>query len=179
MAMIMNDNKEKANPPKVLVLKWGNHRHRILINNDDVEAGCPASEREAPLPEPKKCSRMVAASPALPPKLRTRKRTLEMGVKEEEKKISRIVENCKKINVSDEKKNLRSRRMRKKEPMLKLAVPLSKSKIEEDFLKMIGKKPPSRPKKRSRLAQQDSTYLGLSLDEIPNDRYDVPKLPLA
>lgn len=141
----VDDNKGKENRWKALVLKWGNHKHRILINKD-VDPG---------LPKHKECPAMVAASSAaLPWNLRTRSKTVEVGMEEGEKKISKAVENDRKINVVDEKRNLRST-TEKKEPVMKLAVPLSKSDIEEDFLKMIGKKPPSRPKKRSRLAQQD------------------------
>ncbi|CAK9329336.1 unnamed protein product [Citrullus colocynthis] len=168
MALMITKGKE--NRSKALVLKWGNHKHRILINKD-VDPG---------LPKHKECPAMVAASSAaLPWNLRTRSKTLEVGMEEEEKKISKAVENGRKINVVDEKRNLRST-TEKKEPVMKLAVPLSTSDIEEDFRKMIGKKPPSRPKKRSRLAQQDvinTTYLGLSLVEIHSDRYDVPRPP--
>ncbi|CAL9239866.1 unnamed protein product [Arabidopsis halleri] len=53
---------------------------------------------------------------------------------------------------------------------------LSKKEIEEDYMKMMGQKPPRRPKKRSRNVQKqiDLLNFGSYITEITEDLYNVP-----
>ncbi|KAG6579213.1 hypothetical protein SDJN03_23661, partial [Cucurbita argyrosperma subsp. sororia] len=62
---------------------------------------------------------------------------------------------------------------------VKLVVPLSKREIDEDFMEMVGLRPPRRPKKRTRIVQKqlDTLFPGLWLSEITADLYKVPELP--
>ncbi|XP_010477941.1 PREDICTED: uncharacterized protein LOC104756966 [Camelina sativa] len=59
----------------------------------------------------------------------------------------------------------------------KFAVKLSKKEIEEDFVGMLGHRPPRRPKKRPRTVQKqlDSLFPGLYLTEVTLDAYKVPE----
>ncbi|XP_023521178.1 uncharacterized protein LOC111784825 [Cucurbita pepo subsp. pepo] len=67
----------------------------------------------------------------------------------------------------------------KKKKKAKLVVPLSKREIDEDFMEMVGLRPPKRPKKRTRTVQKqlDTLFPGLWLSEITADLYKVPELP--
>ncbi|KAK8659584.1 hypothetical protein V6N13_029783 [Hibiscus sabdariffa] len=66
----------------------------------------------------------------------------------------------------------------KKRPRPKFSVPLSKKEIEDDFMAMVGHRPPRRPKKRARNVQKQLDYLfpGLWLTEVTVDSYKVPEL---
>ncbi|GMI87840.1 hypothetical protein like AT1G25370 [Hibiscus trionum] len=66
----------------------------------------------------------------------------------------------------------------KKRPRPKFSVPLSKKEIEQDFMVMTGRRPPSRPKKRARHVQKqlDSVFPGLWLTEVSADSYKVPEM---
>lgn len=57
----------------------------------------------------------------------------------------------------------------------KFSVTLSKSDIEEDYLEMVGRRPPRRPRKRTRTIrrQLDSLFPGLWLTEVTPDMYKV------
>ncbi|KAJ8769742.1 hypothetical protein K2173_005948 [Erythroxylum novogranatense] len=59
----------------------------------------------------------------------------------------------------------------------KFSVTLSKKEIEEDFMKMLGHRPPRRPKKRPRNVQKvmDTIFPGLWLTEVTGDMYKVPE----
>ncbi|KAK9019015.1 hypothetical protein V6N11_034057 [Hibiscus sabdariffa] len=65
-----------------------------------------------------------------------------------------------------------------KRPRPKFSVSLSKKEIEEDFMAMVGHRPPRRPKKRARNVQKQLDYLfpGLWLTEVTADSYKVPEL---
>ncbi|KAJ8570161.1 hypothetical protein K7X08_006738 [Anisodus acutangulus] len=56
------------------------------------------------------------------------------------------------------------------------SVSLSRKEIEEDFMAMVGHRPPRRPKKRAKLVQKnlDTLFPGLWLTEITPDLYKVP-----
>ncbi|GLT64291.1 hypothetical protein SLA2020_367950 [Shorea laevis] len=56
---------------------------------------------------------------------------------------------------------------------VKFAVSLLKEEVEEDFLNMVGARPPRRPKKRPRILQRqlDSVFPGLWLSEVKLDSY--------
>nr|GMD27720.1 uncharacterized protein LOC109156702 [Ipomoea batatas] len=58
----------------------------------------------------------------------------------------------------------------------KFSVPLGKREIEEDFMAILGQRPPRRPKKRPKLVQRnlDTLFPGLWLSEITPDLYKVP-----
>ncbi|KAL0556764.1 hypothetical protein IC582_005280 [Cucumis melo] len=66
-----------------------------------------------------------------------------------------------------------------KKKKVKLVVPLSKREIDEDFMEMVGLRPPRRPKKRTRIVQKqlDTLFPGLWLSEITADLYKVSELP--
>ncbi|KAG7658847.1 hypothetical protein ISN44_As01g057950 [Arabidopsis suecica] len=58
----------------------------------------------------------------------------------------------------------------------RLLYTLSKKEIEEDYMMMIGLKPPRRPKKRSRTVQKQIDLLNFAsyITEITEDLYNVP-----
>ncbi|XP_059309744.1 uncharacterized protein LOC132060852 [Lycium ferocissimum] len=62
-----------------------------------------------------------------------------------------------------------------KRERVKFSVPLSRREIEEDFMAMVGHRPPRRPKKRAKLVQKnlDTLFPGLWLTEITPDLYKV------
>lgn len=64
-----------------------------------------------------------------------------------------------------------------KRQRVKYSVPLSRKEIEEDFMAMIGHRPPRRPRKRAKLVQKnlDTLFPGLWLTEITADLYKVPE----
>lgn len=64
-----------------------------------------------------------------------------------------------------------------KRQRVKYSVPLSRREIEEDFIAMIGHRPPRRPKKRAKMVQKnlDTLFPGLWLTEITADLYKVPE----
>lgn len=57
------------------------------------------------------------------------------------------------------------------------SVTLGRKEIEEDFMEMVGHRPPRRPKKRAKLVQKhmDTLFPGLWLTEITPDLYQVPE----
>ncbi|KAL2546468.1 uncharacterized protein Fot_15701 [Forsythia ovata] len=59
----------------------------------------------------------------------------------------------------------------------KFSVPLLRREIEEDFMAMVGHRPPRRPKKRAKIVQKelDTLFPGLWLSEITPDMYKVPE----
>ncbi|GJU31356.1 zinc finger, CCHC-type containing protein [Tanacetum coccineum] len=75
-----------------------------------------------------------------------------------------------------DKKTMRPRRhLDKKEERPRFSLTLSRKEIEDDFFAMTGKKPPRRPKKRSRAvqAQINGLFPGSMLSEPHEDRYKV------
>ncbi|XP_060184459.1 uncharacterized protein LOC132614110 [Lycium barbarum] len=62
-----------------------------------------------------------------------------------------------------------------KRERVKFSVPLSRREIEEDYMAMVGHRPPRRPKKRAKLVQKnlDTLFPGLWLTEITPDLYKV------
>ncbi|XP_019426757.1 PREDICTED: uncharacterized protein LOC109335132 isoform X1 [Lupinus angustifolius] len=62
---------------------------------------------------------------------------------------------------------------------VKFSVPLSKKEIEDDFMELLGHRPPRRPKKRTRIVQKqlDTLFPGLWLSEVTADSYKVPEAP--
>ncbi|XP_061360644.1 uncharacterized protein LOC133304616 [Gastrolobium bilobum] len=59
--------------------------------------------------------------------------------------------------------------------MVKFHVELSKKEIEDDFVEMLGRRPPRRPNKRPKVVQKklDDIFPGLWLTEITADRYKI------
>ncbi|XP_027367203.1 uncharacterized protein LOC113873330 [Abrus precatorius] len=66
-----------------------------------------------------------------------------------------------------------------KEEKVKFCMALSKKEIEEDFMKLVGHRPPRRPKKRPRIVQKqlDTLFPGMWLSEVTADSYKVPEVP--
>ncbi|CAL5210029.1 unnamed protein product [Lathyrus oleraceus] len=62
---------------------------------------------------------------------------------------------------------------------VKFSLTLTKKEIEEDFMKMVGHRPPRRPKKRPRIVQRqmDTLFPGMWLSEVSADAYKVPDVP--
>ncbi|XP_031248185.1 uncharacterized protein LOC116105962 [Pistacia vera] len=65
-----------------------------------------------------------------------------------------------------------------KKERVKFAVNLTRKEIEEDFMELVGHRPPRRPKKRPRNVQKqlDNLFPGLWLTEVTVDSYKVPEL---
>ncbi|XP_055805333.1 uncharacterized protein LOC129874125 [Solanum dulcamara] len=63
-----------------------------------------------------------------------------------------------------------------KRKRVNFSVSLNRREIEEDFMAMVGHRPPRRPKKRAKLIQKnlDTLFPGLWLTEISPDLYKVP-----
>ncbi|KAJ7954118.1 DUF1639 family protein [Quillaja saponaria] len=96
------------------------------------------------------------------------------GLKIEEKKP-----NCSPLRTEVDVKSPRLRGTSEKKERPKFSVPLSKKEIEEDFMEILGHRPPRRPKKRARVVQKqlDSLFPGLWLTEVNADLYKVPEIP--
>ncbi|GAB2291471.1 hypothetical protein Dimus_025726 [Dionaea muscipula] len=62
-----------------------------------------------------------------------------------------------------------------KRPRAKFSVPLSRQEVEDDFMEILGKRPPRKPKKRPKYVQRqmDTLFPGLWLSEITADMYRV------
>ncbi|KAL5815569.1 hypothetical protein ACOSQ4_026210 [Xanthoceras sorbifolium] len=67
----------------------------------------------------------------------------------------------------------------KEEKRVRLSVSLLKEEVEEDFMAMVGTRPPRRPKKRPRVVQKqlNSLFPGLWLTEVTADLYKVAEVP--
>ncbi|XP_048429034.1 uncharacterized protein LOC103947114 [Pyrus x bretschneideri] len=67
----------------------------------------------------------------------------------------------------------------KEEEKPKFSLTLTKKEIEEDFMKMLGHRPPRRPKRRPRNAQKqlDGLFPGAWLTEVSAETYKVPEFP--
>ncbi|XP_057962147.1 uncharacterized protein LOC131153715 [Malania oleifera] len=76
--------------------------------------------------------------------------------------------------------NLRARKVERKATIdgdkAKFTIPLSRQEVEEDYLAMLGHKPPRRPKKRAKAVQKeiDALFPGSTLTGITAHRYKVP-----
>lgn len=66
----------------------------------------------------------------------------------------------------------------KEERPVKFSLTLSKKEIEEDFMKIVGHRPPRRPKRRPRNVQKqlDTLFPGQWLSEVSADSYKVPEV---
>ncbi|KAK2647919.1 hypothetical protein Ddye_015408 [Dipteronia dyeriana] len=69
--------------------------------------------------------------------------------------------------------------MKGKEERLKLSVSLLKEEVEDDFMAMLGTRPPRRPKKRPRIVQKqlDSLFPAFWLTQVIADLYKVAQVP--
>ncbi|KAI3497871.1 hypothetical protein L2E82_13824 [Cichorium intybus] len=77
-------------------------------------------------------------------------------------------------DLTSEKKLTRPKRnLEKKEERAKFSIALSRKEIEDDFITMIGKKPPRKPNKRPKNVQNDlqGIYPGSRLCEVHRDLY--------
>ncbi|XP_074269207.1 uncharacterized protein LOC141592433 [Silene latifolia] len=64
-------------------------------------------------------------------------------------------------------------------PRAKFSVPLSRQEVEDDFVAMLGRRPPRKPKKRPRYIQKqlETVFPGVWLSEITADMYKVDETP--
>ncbi|KAF7819890.1 DUF1639 family protein [Senna tora] len=94
---------------------------------------------------------------------------------------------CKAPHEEEGKCDLGSSPMKKKEgeeavaaaSKTKFSITLPKKDVEQDFLAMLGTKPPRRPKKRPRVVQRklDTLFPGLWLTEVNAESYKVSDIP--
>lgn len=96
--------------------------------------------------------------------LRKRKAACERSLRIEERKVTYLPATTRPV-----------RRIPEKKERVKFAVALSRKEIESDFAEILGKRPPSRPKRRPRPIQKelDSLFPGLLLGEITEETYKV------
>ncbi|XP_028786887.1 uncharacterized protein LOC114742841 [Neltuma alba] len=115
------------------------------------------------------------AANARPWNLRTRRAACK-APHEEERKYNSSSLPMKVVEAAVTKENPVSEAKNEK---TKLSVSLSKEEIEEDFLAMVGTRPPRRPKKRPRIVQRqlDTLFPGSWLTEITAESYKVPDGP--
>ncbi|KAI9113723.1 hypothetical protein K1719_014974 [Acacia pycnantha] len=115
------------------------------------------------------------AANARPWNLRTRRAACK-APHEEERKYNSSSLPTKVAEVAVTKENTVSDAKNEK---TKFSVSLSKEEIEEDFLAMVGTRPPRRPKKRPRIVQRqlDTLFPGLWLTEVTAESYKVPDGP--
>lgn len=75
--------------------------------------------------------------------------------------------------------HLRSNSEKKTQQRVKFSLQLSKKEIDEDFIAMVGRRPPRRPIKRPKDVQRqiDTIFPGLWLTEITADSYKVHEAP--
>ncbi|KAJ7943140.1 DUF1639 family protein [Quillaja saponaria] len=97
----------------------------------------------------------------------------EKGLKIEEKKP-----NYSPLRTEVGVKSPRLRSTSEKTERPKFSVSLSKKEIDEDFMEILGRRPPRRPKKRSRTVQKqlDTLFPGLWMTEVNADLYKVPEI---
>ncbi|XP_028768246.1 uncharacterized protein LOC114733985 [Neltuma alba] len=141
-------------------------------------------EQEEP-PAASAPSSAAAAAEARPWNLRTRRAACKAPIADGSGKCLKIEE--KKLNHSPPRTDNangaklppKSRASPDKPERPKISVPLSKKEIEEDYMGMVGHRPPRRPKKRPRNVQKalDAVFPGLWLSEITLDTYKVPEAP--
>ncbi|XP_047319589.1 uncharacterized protein LOC124923667 [Impatiens glandulifera] len=73
----------------------------------------------------------------------------------------------------DEKKERKDEKKQKGKK--RFSISLSHSEIEEDFMAIVGRRPPKRPKKRSKIVQNelDDLFPGLGLAQVTAGKYKV------
>ncbi|CAL0300301.1 unnamed protein product [Lupinus luteus] len=129
---------------------------------------------------------LVASVGVRPWNLRTRRSACpEKGLKIEEKKSNFSSSSPLRTNNSNNNvgvvvtKSPKLRGTPEKMEKVKFSVPLSKKEIEDDFMELLGHRPPRRPKKRTRIVQKqlDTLFPGLWLSEVTADSYKIPEAP--
>ncbi|CAL0316418.1 unnamed protein product [Lupinus luteus] len=131
---------------------------------------------------------LVASVGVRPWNLRTRRSACpEKGLKIEERKTNFSSSSPLRTNNNNNNvggvvmKSPKLRGSPEKLEKVKFSVPLSRKEIEDDFMKLLGHRPPRRPKKRARIVQKqlDTLFPGLWLSEVTADSYKVPEAPEA
>ncbi|KAK9223218.1 hypothetical protein WN944_011660 [Citrus x changshan-huyou] len=156
---IMNDLKTAADKMKDQILREEVYEEEIM---EDTHVAAAA----------------VEAAEVRPWNLRTRRAACKApnkGFRIEEKKPNSSPVNTE-IGAKSPKLQRGEKEIKKERP--KFAVSLMRKEIEEDFMEMVGHRPPRRPKKRPRIVQKqmDSLFPGLWLTEVTVDSYKVPEL---
>lgn len=156
---IMNDLKTAADKMKDQILREEVYEEEIM---EDTHVAAAA----------------VEAAEVRPWNLRTRRAACKApnkGFRIEEKKPNSSPVNTE-IGAKSPKLQRGEKDIKKERP--KFAVSLMRKEIEEDFMEMVGHRPPRRPKKRPRIVQKqlDSLFPGLWLTEVTVDSYKVPEL---
>ena len=134
-------------------LHWEKHKYRKIISCKDPSF--MASEfQQAPV---------SALDMALSRKALSKHESVALKIEEENQAIEE--EKDTKLKEKKNTKTFKSKRLQSKNMALNMNVTLSKSEIEEDFLKMTGKKPPLRTKKRPAAIQRDI--------EVPSSSFTI------
>ncbi|KAE9611770.1 hypothetical protein Lalb_Chr06g0165981 [Lupinus albus] len=166
---LMLDLKTEAHRMKDAILG-----KRVAEENGDDDVAVAAAEE------------LVASVGVRPWNLRTRRSACpEKGLKIEEKKSNfssspPLRTNNNNTNVGyGVMKSPKLRGTSEKIEKVKFSVPLSRKEIEDDFMELLGHRPPRRPKKRARIVQKqlDTLFPGLWLSEVTADSYKVPEAP--
>ncbi|XP_061339500.1 uncharacterized protein LOC133286149 [Gastrolobium bilobum] len=173
---LMLDLKTEADRIKDAIL-----RKEVAAENDDHEE---AAAEEEVRPEA-----VAAAAGVRPWNLRTRRAACKAPAAGDSGKGLKIEE--KKPNNSSSPSPLRTNNGAVKSPKLrgtpektktekvKFSLSLSRKEIEEDFMQLLGHRPPRRPKKRPRVVQKqlDTLFPGMWLSEVTADSYKVEEAP--
>ncbi|XP_019441404.1 PREDICTED: uncharacterized protein LOC109346351 isoform X1 [Lupinus angustifolius] len=168
---LMLDLKTEAHRMKDAILGKG-----VAEENGDGDVAVAAAAAEE----------LVVSVGVRPWNLRTRRSACpEKGLKIEEKKT--IFSSSSPLRTNNNNNNvggvvMKSPKLRgtpEKIEKVKFSVPLSRKEIEDDFMKLLGHRPPRRPKKRARIVQKqlDTLFPGLWLSEVTADSYKVPEAP--
>lgn len=174
-------------------LKWGNQRFLRCVksqplnlgDDDDNNRGMPNSKIESNPNEHDAAMNIGEVREKLMVDLKVAAKRLKVSILEEDETASRPWNlrtrraACKAPNEKVGKKNLASLTAKvveakeKKNEKAELCVSLSKQEIENDFLAMVGTKPPKRPKKRPRIVQRQ---LDVSLLHGFSTFYDAQRI---
>ncbi|KAG6573950.1 hypothetical protein SDJN02_25768 [Cucurbita argyrosperma subsp. argyrosperma] len=175
---LMIDLKTAADKMKVAFWRDG-----VVDDEDEPEKKTPAAP--VPAPSPDKDSkpwslRVKKTASKTPIDTVTEGRSGEKALKINKRLDKRPIRNSP-LRSGDGGGGVKSpgrRLVMEKKEREKFSVSLSKKEIEEDFMAMVERRPPRRPKKRPRNVQNqiDTLFPGAWLTEITADLYDVPEI---
>lgn len=128
-----------------------------------LEAEAQPGDEEADRHDDLAAAAVAEQAESRPWNLRKRKAACERSLRIEERKVICSPATTRPVRRVPEKERV------------KFAVALSRKEIESDFAEILGKRPPSRPKRRPRPIQKelDSLFPGLFLGEITEETYKV------
>ncbi|KAF3431892.1 hypothetical protein FNV43_RR26628 [Rhamnella rubrinervis] len=170
---LMSDLKTAANKLKDAILK----EEAVVAEGDDADNDAePVEVLPAPAP--------AIALDLRPWNLRTRRVACKSsngggvkGLRIEERKPNNSPLRSEGNSGGKSPRPVRGLPENKERPKFRVA--LTRKEIDEDFMEILGHRPPRRPKKRPRMVQKQLDYLlpGLWLTEVTSDLYKVPEFP--